>query len=66
MDALLDWQRKAPGAAMSHPTVEHLVPLIIAAGVRRDADVPSDPIAGFDGVAFSSRSVSFAPPISGS
>lgn len=61
VDALLDWQKKAPAARTSHPTVEHFVPLLIAAGARREADVATYPLSGFDGVAASNRCVTFAP-----
>lgn len=62
VDALLDWQRKAPAARTNHPTVEHFVPLLIAAGARRDGDVSTFPLAGFDGPAASNRCVTFSPP----
>ena len=62
LDALLDWERKAPAARTNHPTVEHFVPLLIAAGAQRDGDRTRFPVSGFDGVAFSSRCVSFDPP----
>ena len=61
VDALLDWQRKAPAARTNHPTVEHFVPLLITAGAQRDDDVTRFPVTGFDGVAFSNRCVSFDP-----
>lgn len=32
IDALLAWDRLAPGARQSHPTVEHLMPLFVALG----------------------------------
>lgn len=61
VDALLDWERKAPAARMNHPTVEHFVPLILAAGARKDADRASYPITGFDAASLSRRCVAFAP-----
>ena len=36
LDALLDWQRHAPGALRAHPTDEHLVPLFVALGAAGD------------------------------
>lgn len=32
LDALADWQRRAPNAQRAHPTPEHFVPLLVAAG----------------------------------
>jgi 4,5-DOPA dioxygenase extradiol len=67
VDALLDWQKKAPAARTNHPTVEHFTPLLIAAGARKSQDVTRFPLTGFDGVAFSRRCVSFetATPATG-
>jgi 4,5-DOPA dioxygenase extradiol len=61
VDALLDWQKKAPAARTNHPTVEHFTPLLLAAGAQRSSDVARFPLAGFDGGALSNRSVSFEP-----
>ena len=61
VDALLDWEKKAPAARTNHPTVEHFVPLLLAAGARRDGDVASFPLAGFDNVISSNRCVAFGP-----
>jgi 4,5-DOPA dioxygenase extradiol len=59
VDALLDFERRAPAAAMAHPTWEHYAPLLVAAGAASTAQ-PSVtfPITGFwmDG-AFTKRSV---------
>jgi 4,5-DOPA dioxygenase extradiol len=32
VDALLDWERRAPQARRAHPTTEHLMPLFVALG----------------------------------
>ena len=32
LDALLDWERRAPQARRAHPTTEHLMPLFVALG----------------------------------
>ena len=32
IDALLDWERRAPQARRAHPTTEHLMPLFVALG----------------------------------
>jgi 4,5-DOPA dioxygenase extradiol len=37
VDALADYRRKAPGAAVAHPTAEHFVPLLLAVGAATDA-----------------------------
>lgn len=62
VDALLDWTRKAPAARTNHPTVEHFVPLLLAAGARKDGDAVSFPIRGFEAATLSRRCVAFAPP----
>ena len=62
VDALLDWEKKAPAARTNHPTVEHFIPLILAAGARRRGDQTSFPLAGFDGPISSNRCVAFSPP----
>jgi len=58
VDALLDYRARAPGVAMSLPTHEHYVPLIVAAGAAEAASV-SFPIDGWAFGAFSRRSVQF-------
>ena len=37
VDALADYRRKAPGAAVAHPTAEHYVPLLVTIGAASDA-----------------------------
>ena len=37
VDALADYRRKAPGAAVAHPTAEHFVPLLLTLGAAADA-----------------------------
>ncbi|KGQ19458.1 Extradiol ring-cleavage dioxygenase class III protein subunit B [Lysobacter dokdonensis DS-58] len=37
IDALADWQSRAPHAKRAHPTVEHLMPLFVALGAAGDA-----------------------------
>jgi len=61
VDALLDFQRRAPAAGTALPTWEHYAPALVAAGAA--ADAPSKtrfPITGWwmDG-AFTKRSVQF-------
>jgi 4,5-DOPA dioxygenase extradiol len=52
--------RKAPGARMAHPTVEHFVPLAVALGASLDRDEPVKfPITGFAYGSLSRRSVQF-------
>ena len=61
VDALLDFQHRAPGARMALPTWEHYAPLLVAAGAVADAAPQvSFPISGWwmDG-AFTKRSVQF-------
>ena len=59
VDALLDWQRKAPDARRNHPTPEHFVPLLLALGTRHDDDTVRVPVAGFEHGGLSRRSFSF-------
>lgn len=62
VDALLDFQTRAPAAQMALPTWEHYAPLLVAAGaVGERHPVTTFPIAGFwmEG-AFTRRSVQFA------
>jgi 4,5-DOPA dioxygenase extradiol len=60
VDALIDFERRAPAAAMALPTTEHYAPLLVAAGAAATAARPTAtfPIEGFwmDG-AFTRRSV---------
>jgi 4,5-DOPA dioxygenase extradiol len=59
VDALLDWERRAPAARTNHPTVEHFVPLILAAAATHDTERPTSAITGFDG-SVSRRSLSWS------
>lgn len=36
VDALLDYERKAPGAAIAHPTADHFVPLLLTVGASTE------------------------------
>jgi 4,5-DOPA dioxygenase extradiol len=61
VDALKDFQRRAPAAETALPTWEHYAPVLVAAGAMADAPGPTSfPITGFwlDG-AFTKRSVQF-------
>ena len=62
MDALLDFRAKAPAVARAHPTTDHFVPLVLAAGAAEGSrGAVSFPITGFWSIApaFSRRSVQF-------
>lgn len=39
-EELLDYRRRAPYAALAHPTEEHLLPLFVAAGAGADVENP--------------------------
>ena len=41
LDALVDYERRAPGMPYAHPTVEHFVPLFLTLGA---ADGPDSPV----------------------
>jgi 4,5-DOPA dioxygenase extradiol len=47
VDALLDFERKGPGARIALPTTEHFVPLLAAMGAAEDDPAPATPIGGF-------------------
>lgn len=47
-DAIADLQSSAPGLRMAHPTLEHILPLVVAAGVASDGGPVSFPIGGFE------------------
>lgn len=60
VDALLDYQRRAPGVRFALPTHEHFVPALAALGAA--VDRPGDvrfPIAGFAYGSMTKRSVQF-------
>ncbi len=60
VDALLDFERKAPGAQLAHPRTEHFVPLLVAAGAALAGTAPIRyPITGFWLGSFTRRSVQF-------
>ena len=60
VDALLDYRKRAPGVAMSLPTVEHFVPAIVAQGAASVSQGSVRfPIEGFWMGSFTRRSVQF-------
>jgi 4,5-DOPA dioxygenase extradiol len=63
VDALVDFQSRAPGVEMALPTWEHYAPLLVSLGVAAGGETPKTtfPITGWwmDG-AFTRRSVQFA------
>ena len=62
VDALIDFEKRAPAARMALPTTEHFAPVIVAAGAASTSrSKPTFPINGWwmDG-AFTKRSVEFA------
>ena len=60
VDAFMTWRQKAPGARMSHPTLEHFNPLLVTLGAALDdAATAKFPVTGFEGGSFSRRCVQF-------
>ncbi|SHG14844.1 dioxygenase family protein [Streptoalloteichus hindustanus] len=59
LDALLDFERKAPAARLAHPRTEHFAPLFVALGAALDR--PADQRTVIDGYWYglSKRSVQF-------
>jgi len=46
---LATWRERAPGCALAHPSDDHFVPLLVAAGAATiDAPSVSFPIEGFE------------------
>ena len=58
-DALIDFQARAPAAKLAHPTLDHYVPLLFAAGASTDADPITFPVTGFWMGSLSKRSVQY-------
>lgn len=58
LDRLLDLER-APQLPLAHPTLEHLLPLLVALGAATDHDPVSFPIEGFEFGSLSRTSVQF-------
>jgi 4,5-DOPA dioxygenase extradiol len=62
VDALLAYQEKAPGVRIALPTVEHFVPVLVAAGAadaRSTRPSVSFPVTGFAFGSFTKRSVQY-------
>ncbi|GGP35216.1 dioxygenase family protein [Saccharothrix coeruleofusca] len=61
VDALLDFQRKAPAAGIAHPRTEHFAPLFVAMGAAGAGADPSSPRTAVEGFWYglSKRSVQF-------
>lgn len=61
LDALMNFQSRAPAASLALPTWEHYAPVLLAAGAATAGDHPASfPITGFwHGGAFTKRSVQF-------
>lgn len=57
-DQLVQWQTVAPHALQNHPTPEHFLPLIIAAGAAQNEPL-SYPVTGFEWGSLSRRCVRF-------
>lgn len=58
MDALADYRRRSPALHVAHPTEEHFLPLLIAAGAASVATPKvTFPVVGFEHRALSRRSV---------
>lgn len=59
VDALLDFQRKAPAAALAHPRTEHFAPLFVSLGASLDTGQKGDTIIDGFYMGLSKRSVQF-------
>ena len=47
IDALLDFEHKAPAARMAHPRTEHWAPLYVSLGATADAGASATIVDGF-------------------
>ncbi|WP_263407272.1 DODA-type extradiol aromatic ring-opening family dioxygenase [Nocardia colli] len=45
VDALTDYRKRAPGAAVAHPSAEHFVPLLLTVGAAED---PAGAVSAID------------------
>ncbi|HEY0593123.1 MAG TPA: class III extradiol ring-cleavage dioxygenase [Thermoanaerobaculia bacterium] len=59
VDALLEYERKAPAVRIALPTREHFVPLLVALGAAHGEDRVAFPIGGFWLSSLTRRSVQF-------
>ncbi|MBI5434608.1 MAG: dioxygenase [Planctomycetes bacterium] len=59
LDALVDFERKAPSAKLALPTTEHYVPLLVALGAAADESKVAFPVTGFWMGSLARRSVQF-------
>jgi 4,5-DOPA dioxygenase extradiol len=56
LDALTDFRRRAPALAQNHPTLEHLTPVLVAAGAASPAwSATTFPVTGWDAGSLSRR-----------
>jgi 4,5-DOPA dioxygenase extradiol len=59
-DALVDFRNRAPALSLAHPTDEHLLPLVIAAGAASEGPKGAGfPVQGFEYGSLSRRCVQF-------
>jgi 4,5-DOPA dioxygenase extradiol len=47
LDALLDFQHKAPAAALAHPRIEHFAPLFVSLGASTEGGKSETMIDGY-------------------
>ncbi len=59
VDALLDYEQRAPGVRLALPTHEHFVPVVTALGAAVESGPVEFPIAGFMAATLTRRSVQF-------
>ncbi|MDR9450930.1 MAG: class III extradiol ring-cleavage dioxygenase [Acidimicrobiia bacterium] len=59
VDGLVDFQRKAPAAALAHPRTEHFAPLFVALGASLETGEPGNTVIDGFFMGLSKRSVQF-------
>ena len=59
VDALVDYEAKAPGVRIALPTREHFIPLLVALGAASEGEQAAFPITGFWLGSLTRRSVQF-------
>jgi 4,5-DOPA dioxygenase extradiol len=59
VDALVDFERKAPAALVAHPRTEHFAPLFVSVGAALDTGEPGETVIDGFFMGLSKRSVQF-------
>lgn len=58
-DALVDFRQRAPALQLAHPSDDHFVPMLVAAGAAHEAGAATFPVTGFEYGSLSRLAVRF-------